>query len=620
MNHIKKASLAFLLILTICSVTGQFFKTDAKFPTQLLNVAHKSKLMVGDSSFNPYGNGQLLVKRTNHGGHGSSCIYAENTEASVLKAGYRIVSKGLYTDTLVVEPLVGSSLQEQIKELGQLDGVEYVEPNYTYRASVPLSDEKLYQIKDMLEPYAMVRVDGPLIVSAPVKAQRGSHSKFEPNDPLYKYQWHMNKVYADEGWEVGDRGKGAVVAVIDTGVAYEDYGQFKLARDLKGQAFTKPYNFVDRNEHANDDHGHGTHVAGTIAQATNNNEGVTGVAFNSTIMPLKVLSAMGSGSTQDIADAIRYAADNGANVINMSLGGPFPSRVMGEACKYAYEKGVTIICAAGNESSDDVGYPAGYDECIAVSATDTNDELSWYSNYGAKVEIAAPGGDTRVDKNGDGYKDGVLQNTINPRNVSEDVYALFQGTSMASPHAAGVAALIVGCGVANPAEVREVLKASARPVGSGVGDPRFGAGIVDAYSAQEMSQGHYKKFRYVVFVVAFLILGFALFELNRRYGWSNLVAWSSAVGAAWLAQFNSFFSADIAIFPALVLFFGSKYKICRMVSFSWAISTLAQSTYVCSSPYTVLSVFGATGHIVNGLAASIIAYLALRKDILCQGK
>src|SRR5205085_5982204 len=129
----------------------------------------------------------------------------------------------------------------------------------------------------------------------------------------------------------------------------EDYKSFKVVEDLKGLTFVKPYNFVDNTTHANDDHAHGTHVTGTIAQMTNNKIGVAGVARNVKIMPLKVLSGSGSGSVAGIADAIRYAADNGAKVINMSLGGPFPSKALKNAVAYAHKKGVTIICAAGND-------------------------------------------------------------------------------------------------------------------------------------------------------------------------------------------------------------------------------------------------------------------------------
>jgi serine protease len=303
-----------------------------------------------------------------------------------------------------------------------------------------------------------------------------------PNDPLYKYQWHMEKIKVRGAWKY-TTGANVIVAVIDTGVAYEDYKSFHRLEDLAQTKFVSPYNFVSRGTHANDDHAHGSHVAGTIAQSTNNGKGVAGIAFNASIMPLKVLSSSGMGRTSDIADAIKYAADNGAKVINMSLGGRMSSITMEEACRYAYNKGVTIVCAAGNEKSENISYPAAYKECIAVSSIRDDDQLAWYSNRGKNIDIAAPGGDTNVDQNGDGYKDGVLQNTIKIRNPEQEDYLLFQGTSMASPHVAGVAALIVSLGYSNPKVVEQILKKSARTKGIDDLKKGYGAGILDAEKA-----------------------------------------------------------------------------------------------------------------------------------------
>lgn len=303
-----------------------------------------------------------------------------------------------------------------------------------------------------------------------------------PNDPLYKYQWHMEKIKVRGAWKY-TTGANVVVAVIDTGVAYEDYKNFHRLEDLALTKFVSPYNFVSRGTHANDDHAHGSHVAGTIAQSTNNGKGVAGIAFNASIMPLKVLSSSGMGRTSDIADAIKYAADNGAKVINMSLGGSMSSVTMEDACKYAYNKGVTIVCAAGNSKSETISYPAAYKECIAVSAIRDDDQLTFYTNRGKNIDIAAPGGDLNVDQNGDGYKDGVLQNTIKIKNPEGEDYLLFQGTSMASPHVAGVAALIVSLGYSNPKVVEQILKKSARTKGIDDLKKGYGAGILDAEKA-----------------------------------------------------------------------------------------------------------------------------------------
>jgi serine protease len=304
---------------------------------------------------------------------------------------------------------------------------------------------------------------------------------FVPNDPYYKYQWHLDLIGMKEAWDY-PRGAPTIVAVIDTGIAFENYHGNIAVEDLNESQFVKPHNFINGNEHANDDHGHGTHVAGTIAQLTNNNLGVAGVASNIKLMPLKVLNSHGYGTLSDVAAAIRYAADNGAKVINLSLGGPFPSIFLRKACKYASDKGVVIVAAAGNSGRSGISYPAAYPECISVSAVRYDRTLTWYSSYGKGLTIAAPGGDMNVDQNGDGLMDGVLQNTLNPQDPSQQGYYLFQGTSMATPHVAAAAALLVSHGVTDPEKVRKYLTESASRVEGGNPD-MYGAGVLNVNAA-----------------------------------------------------------------------------------------------------------------------------------------
>jgi serine protease len=366
---------------------------------------------------------------------------------------------------------------------------------------------------EIAEPDAQIALSPEeMVVRAPVAPPTPGDETY-PNDPQYKFQWHLKQIGMPEAWKLAD-GNGVIVAVLDTGVAYEDYKGFHALPDLKGLTFVDPYDFVTNTTHANDDHGHGSHVTGTIAQVTNNGIGVAGVARNVKIMPLKVLSGSGSGSVAGIADAIRYAADHGAKVINMSLGGAFPSNVLKKAVAYAHKKGVTVVCAAGNESRGRVGYPAAYPGAIAVSATQFDEATTFYSNYGKDVDIAAPGGNTRVDQNGDGMPDGVLQNTIAIGDPTTDGYYGYMGTSMASPHVAGVAALVVGEGVTDPDQVEKVLKETARkPIDQTYTSDRYGAGIVDAPAAvlkARSSTGGYE------FGLGLLMAGAVVASARRR--------------------------------------------------------------------------------------------------------
>jgi serine protease len=300
--------------------------------------------------------------------------------------------------------------------------------------------------------------------------------RFLPNDPKYRYQWHLDQIHMPEAW-TKNQGEGVVVAVLDTGVT--------PVEDLAGTELVPGWNFADNNADTHDDHGHGTHVAGTIAQTTHNELGVAGVAYRAKIMPIKVLSGSGSGSVAGIAEGIRWAADHGARVINMSLGGPFYSQVLAKAVRYAADRGVVVVCAAGNDGRGKVSYPAANSGALAVAATQFDETTTFYSNWGKEVFVAAPGGNTRLDQNNDGVPDGVLQNTVTPGNIDKHDYLLFMGTSMASPHVAGVAALLLSAGARDPAEVKRLIEQTAhRPAAyRGKHDPHYGAGIVDASAA-----------------------------------------------------------------------------------------------------------------------------------------
>ncbi len=301
-----------------------------------------------------------------------------------------------------------------------------------------------------------------------------------PNDPLYSpYQWHLTRIQSEPAWDL-TTGAGAVVAVLDSGLA--PGGPDGIGCVVAG------YDMVNGDSDPFDGDGHGTHVSGTVAQRTNNGIGVAGMAWGACVMPVKVLDDSGSGSFADIAEGIYWAVDHGADVINMSLGinaryNVRSDPVMDPALDYAYSQGVTVVCAAGNDGwRKNVSYPAIYPTTIAVGATDYADQKTSYSNYGYGLDLMAPGGNSAADLNGDGYGDGVLQETLIPGEGWG--YWFFDGTSMASPHVAAVAALLIADGVAStPDEVYQALITTTIDLGDPGYDSKTGFGLVQAYAA-----------------------------------------------------------------------------------------------------------------------------------------
>ncbi len=385
---------------------------------------------------------------------------------------------------------------------------------------------------DVDELLAKIRAN-PLVEAAEPLME--VHSSFVPDDPRYGEQWNLKAINIEKAWDKS-HGKGVVVAVLDTGIAWENHDDFKQVPDLGGQGFKHGWDFVNDDDHANDDHGHGTHVAGTIAQATDNHEGVAGIAFEATLMPIKVLDAFGSGNTADIADGIHWAVDHGAKVLNLSLGGGGRSAVMEQAVEYARAKGAVVVCAAGNGGRGVVEFPAAYKHAFAVGAVGPNGTKAPYSSWGTELDLAAPGGDKSQ-----GEAAGVLQNTIDPQDVGRAVYASYQGTSMATPHVAGVAALLFAAGAKNPDEVEQALIAGAKPApGTSGWSAEYGNGLLDADGAlKALSKLHgesadgfdvasapsYRATNWNVFAWACAFLAFVLLTLGRkeRGGYLNVL-------------------------------------------------------------------------------------------------
>jgi thermitase len=269
-----------------------------------------------------------------------------------------------------------------------------------------------------------------------------------PNDPGWSKQWGTVKTATNTAWETTTGAASVVIAELDTGVDFAH-------PDLQG-AFVAGYDFVNRDSNPADDNGHGTMVAGVLAARTNNGIGIAGQCWKCSIMPVKVLSSSGSGSYSNVASGITWAVDRGARIINMSLGGSSASSTLQSAVNYAWNKGVLVIAAAGNNGTTGLNYPAAYDPAIAVAGSDSRDARYSWSSYGSWVEVAAPGCDYTTTLGGG--------------------YSTPCGTSFASPMTAGIAGLLAS---ANPGAtnvtLRNALLSTADPVGSWVSHGRVNA-------------------------------------------------------------------------------------------------------------------------------------------------
>jgi serine protease len=364
----------------------------------------------------------------------------------------------------------GDSVRETVAELSRKPDVKYAVPNHIARAS----------------------------------------QAFTPNDPDFLRQWHLFEpggIGMPEAWSLAAAagapgGQGALVAVLDSGVAFERYKRYRRAPDLRKSTFVRGYDFIDRDRHPNDVFGHGTHVAGTIAQATNNAEGGAGVAYGAKIMPLRVLDSAGTGDSMAIAKAIRYAARRNADVINLSLEfelDVIPSEIpeILAAIRFAHRRGALIVAAAGNGYGRRVAYPARADQVIAVGATTRSACRSDYSNGGPDLDLVAPGGgvdaEPRASQEVDicdpsGATDWIFQETFRGRSVRR--FGLprgYEGTSMAAPQVSGIAALVIATQKLGrdpgPQALQAHIQATARDLGRPGFDGRYGHGLVNAAAA-----------------------------------------------------------------------------------------------------------------------------------------
>lgn len=378
----------------------------------------------------------------------------------------------------VVRLRPGESTAQALRRLRSADGVAYAVPNRIARAAAvtPWKPNDIGRIG---------RAAGGWLVS----------------------QWNFSSaagVDAMTAWanlnEAGrPGGSGVKIAVIDSGVAYTNWGRFRRSPDFVGTRFSDPYDFVSHNRFPLDRNGHGTHVAGTIAEATNNRIAMTGLAWGATIMPLRVLDAVGNGDSAAIARAIRYAASKGAKVINLSI--EFDTRTRASdipdvigAINYATGRGALVVAASGNDAASAVTYPARTPNALAVGATTEHGCLADYSNYGVGLDIVAPGGgldrairgDSRCQPESSSGRDVVQLGLRRRADGSATVPYVFEidaedGTSMAAPHVSAAAALVIASGTVganpSPGQVRARLESTASPRGSST---HYGAGMLDA--------------------------------------------------------------------------------------------------------------------------------------------
>ncbi len=351
------------------------------------------------------------------------------------------------------------------------------------------------------------------------------HVSFTPNDPDYSKQWNFTAIGMEQAWDINPGATSTfIVAVLDTGIAFSNqvfqfprndgHGHtitidvpFAKAPDLdRPNRWVAPHDYVYEDDLPVDLDGHGTHVSATIGELTNNGLSLAGIAFNVRLMPLKICATawdviFGKNEVTDdldlsicpdslMSEGIRYAADNGAKVINLSIGGPEPTgAIVQSAINYAVGKGVFIAIAAGNEfeQGNPLEYPAALaaniDGVMSVAAVGRTLQRAYYSNSGSYVEIAAPGGDTRAS----GLSGAVYQQTIDDTFFRTNllkprfdlfIEAPFQGTSMATPHVSATAALLMTQGITNPAAVEAAIKQFARQLGAAPRNNDYGFGLI----------------------------------------------------------------------------------------------------------------------------------------------
>jgi serine protease len=406
-------------------------------------------------------------------------------------------------DELLVRFTDGTSLEDQTQAVAAANGV------IVYRGARSGYNVVRFASVDATELAAQtLRADGRVRDAIYNHVIEGNGPSTSPGMELGRLQWNFWAMQLDPFHYAGDA-EGVVIAVLDTGVAYEDYsdalGDYLRAPDLDAVDFVGGYDFINDDEHPNDDQRHGTHVTGVIATKPGiPHTGVAALAPNATIMPVKVLDNGNSGTELALAEGIEFAADQGAQVINMSLSFPptyFPSQLMQRAVDHASKAGVVMVAAAGNHAEDLVAYPAAFRDVIAVGASDLPDDYEtdegcgdddeWddtlgvlvrapYSNRGWKLDVLTPGGTIPGDANGDGRPEGILAQTFASGDPTAFDYYFYAGTSQAAAEVSALAAVMLHDNPdLGPHEIRALLIENAKSMGParGHGELDFDTGL-----------------------------------------------------------------------------------------------------------------------------------------------
>jgi serine protease len=397
------------------------------------------------------------------------------------------------------------------------DGTTAIEQQHVERSSgtdaeLPVTSvSKQLEIEDgesVPETLAELRRDPRVAYAVPNYVAHAS--ALIPNDPGFSRQWNLAGEFGvgmPEAWSIARRrgapgGRGALVAVIDSGVAYRSKGRYRRAPDLRKATFVRGYDFVQDDRYPDDIYGHGTHVTGTIAQATNNGIGAAGMAYRTRIMPLRALDRNGSGNSVTIARAIRYAGRRRADVINLSL--DFPANIGSaqipevlSAVRYAHSRGSVVVAAAGNSSGTTLAYPARAASVISVGATTEHGCQADYSNSGDDLDIVAPGGGFDAPNDQTLWDLQHCRTDLEGRSIYQQTFIRgarrfglpggYHGTSMATPHVAAAAALVIATGRLgrnpSPGAVERHLERTARDMGAPERDELYGAGLLDVAAA-----------------------------------------------------------------------------------------------------------------------------------------